>query len=50
MKPNWGIIGVLLIGIIFWSNVWFNGFFSSIMWFIIVGAMSGIYLKVTGRM
>ena len=50
MKPNWGMIGVLLTGIIFWTNVWFNGLFSSVMWLIIVSAMVGIFLKVTGRM
>ena len=50
MKPNWGMIGVLLTGIIFWTNVWFNGIFSSVMWLIIVSAMVGIFLKVTDRM
>ena len=50
MKPNWGMIGVLLTGIIFWSNVWFNGLFSSVMWLVIVSAMVGIFLKVTNRM
>ena len=50
MKPNWGMIGVLLTGIIFWTNVWFNGLFSSVMWLIIVSAMVGIFLKVTNRM
>ena len=50
MKPNWGMIGVLLTGIIFWTNVWFNGVFSSVMWLIIVSAMIGIFLKVTDRM
>ena len=50
MKPNWGMIGVLLTGIIFWTNVWFNGLFSSVMWLIIVSAMIGIFLKVTDRM
>ena len=50
MKPNWGVIGVLLTGIIFWSNVWFNSLFSSVMWLVIVSAMVGIFLKVTNRM
>ena len=36
MKPNWGMIGILLTGIGFWTNVWFNGIFSSIMWLIIL--------------
>jgi len=41
---------VLLTGVLFWMNVWYNGFFSSIMWLIIVSAMIGIFLKVTDRM
>ena len=50
MKPNWGMIGVLLTGILFWTNVWYNGLFSSVMFAIIVGAMIGIFLRVTDRM
>ena len=50
MKPNWGMIGVLLTGILFWTNVWYNGLFSSVMFIIIVSAMIGIFLKVTDRM
>ena len=50
MKPNWGMIGVLLTGILFWTNVWFNGFFMSLLWLIIVGAMIGIFLRVKDRM
>ena len=50
MKLNWGMIGVLLTGILFWTNVWYNGLFSSIMFAIIVGAMIGIFLRVTDRM
>ena len=50
MKPNWGIIGILLTTVLFWTNVWYNGLFSSIMFLIIVGAMIGIFLRVTDRM
>ena len=50
MKPNWTMIGILLIGSGFWTNVWFNGLFSSVMWLIIISAMIGIFLKVTDRM
>ena len=50
MRPNWGMIGVLLTTVLFWTNVWYNGLFSSIMFLIIVGAMIGIFLRVTDRM
>tara|TARA_B100000902_G_C26856580_1_gene690917 strand:+ start:242 stop:409 length:168 start_codon:yes stop_codon:yes gene_type:complete len=49
MKPNWGIIAVLIITISFWTNVWFNGFFSSIMWLIIVTSVLTIILKLKGE-
>ena len=48
-KPNWGMIGVLLTGIGFWTNMWFNGFFSSIMWLIIWTSIVIIILKLKGE-
>ena len=41
---------VFVIGILFWTNVWFNGLFSSIMFLIIVSSIIGIFLKITNRM
>jgi len=46
MKPNWGIMGVFVIGILFWTNVWFNGLFISTMELIIISAMVGIIIKL----
>ena len=46
MKLNWGMIGVLGVGILFWTNVWFNGFFISIMELIIISAIVGIIIKL----
>ena len=46
---NWGMIGVLLTGILFWTNVWFNGFFSSIIWLIIFTAIIILILKLKGE-
>ena len=46
MKPNWGIMGVFVIGILFWTNVWFNGLFISVMELIIISAMVGIIIKL----
>ena len=50
MRLNWPMIGVLLSGILFWVNAWYNGLFSSVMFVIIVGAMIGIFLRATDRM
>ena len=49
MKPNWGIIGILVTGILVWTNVWYNGFFSTIMWLIIISAIAGLILKLKGE-
>jgi len=49
LKPNWTIIGMITIGIGFWISVWFNGFFVSLMGMIIISAMIGIWLRISGR-
>ena len=46
---NWGMIGVILIGIGFWTSVWFNGFFISLTVLIIISAITGIWLRLSGR-
>jgi hypothetical protein len=48
-KPNWGLIGVLLTGVAFWINVWFNGFLNSIIWLIIFVSIVIIILKLKGE-
>lgn len=50
MRLNWPMIGILLSTVLFWVNAWYNGLFSSVMFVIIVGAMIGIFLRVTDRM
>ena len=49
-KPNWPMIFIWLIGIGFWANVWFNGFFLSIIGLIIICAIILLWLRLTGRM
>jgi len=48
-KSNWGIILVLLIGIIFWTNVWFNGLFITTTWLVVISAIIGLWFRLTGR-
>ena len=40
---------ILPASVLIWTNIWYNGLFSTIMWLIIVSAMVGIFLKVTDR-
>ena len=48
-KFNWGIIGVILVGIGFWMSVWFNGFFMSIIWLVIFTAIVILILRLKGE-
>ena len=50
MKPNWGMIGILLTGILFWTNVWFNGFFMSLLWLIIFASIIILILRLRGEL
>ena len=49
MTPNWGMIGIIITTISFWTNVWFNGIFSSIMWLVIITSIITIILKLKGE-
>ena len=49
MNPNWGMIGIFLTGILFWVNVWFNGIINSILWLVILSAISILILKLKGE-
>ena len=49
VKPNWGMIGVLSLGIGFWTSVWFNGFFITTTWLIVISAIFGMWFRLTGR-
>jgi hypothetical protein len=47
-KPK-PVFYILPMGVLIWTNIWFNGLFSTIMWLIIVSSMVGIFLKITDR-
>ena len=52
MNINWGLMGIWLICILFWVNVWFNGWwglFGSTMTIIILSAIVGLWLRLSGR-
>jgi len=50
MRLNWPIIGILLTTILFWTNVWFNGFFMSLLWLIIFAAIIILILRLRGEL
>ena len=49
IKINWPWVVLISLAIIFWTSVWYNGFFISLMWLIVVAAVIGIWLRITGR-
>ena len=46
MKFNWPLVGTIII---FWGSVWFFGLFQTSMWAIIITAIIGIYLRLSGK-
>jgi|10_taG_2_1085330.scaffolds.fasta_scaffold125661_2 hypothetical protein len=49
MKPNWGMIGVISLSIIFWKCVFLFGIFQTLIWMTVITALVGLYLNLTGR-
>ena len=46
---NWGMIAILLTNAYYWVMVYYFGFFIPTIWTIIVAAVVGLYLRLTGR-
>ena len=42
-------VGLMIGTILVWYSVFTNGFFVTIMWIIIISAIIGIWLRVSGR-
>ena len=47
-KPNWPMIILLLLCAYLWVNVYFFGFFQTIIWTLVVSAIIGIILNIKG--
>jgi uncharacterized membrane protein len=46
MKFNWPLVGTTIV---FWGCVWFFGFFHTMVWAIVITAIIGIYLRLSGK-
>ena len=46
---NWGLIILLSLNAYFWVSVYYNGFFVSLMWTIVIAAIIGLYFRLSGR-
>ena len=46
---NWGLIVVLLACAYYWVNVYYYGFFVTTVWTIVIAAVFGLWLRLSGR-
>ena len=46
---NWGILLIGLMSIGVWYSIFTNGFFVTIMWLIVISAVVGLWIRLTGR-
>ena len=46
---NWTMIGIIIFTIIIWYSIFTNGFFITLTWLVVVSAIGGLWLRLTGR-
>ena len=46
---NWGLIGVVILGIAIWYSIFTIGFFITLCWIVIISAIIGLWLRLSGR-
>ena len=46
MKINWGMIGLILFNTVVWYSIFTKGFWSTLVWIIVLGCLVGIYFKL----
>ena len=46
---NWGLIIVLILCAYYWVNVYYYGFFVTTVWSIVIAAVAGLWLRLSGR-
>ena len=42
-------LSILVINIIIWYSIFTNGFFITLTWLIVISAIFGLWLRLTGR-
>ena len=48
MKPNWVMISVLILTVVFWYSIFTFGLFQTVIWTMVITAIVGIILNVKG--
>ena len=49
MSINWGLITIYTLCAYYWVSVYYNGFFVSTMWNIVIASIIGLWLRLSGR-
>ena len=50
MKNNiLGFAIIILLNAYYWVNVYYYGFFSTIIWLIVLSAIVGLWIRLSGR-
>ena len=50
MSINWVWIGLILLNGLIWWSIFTNGFFTTVIWLVIIGCIMGIILKLKEEM
>ena len=46
---NWGYIGIGIGSIVVWYSIYTFGFFITLCWLVVIGAIVGLWLRLSGR-
>ena len=46
---NWAFIMLLIFTIVIWYSIFTNGFFITLTWLVVISAIGGLWLRLTGR-
>ena len=48
-KPNWIMIGIIILNTFIWWSIFTYGLFVTTMWVIVVAAIIGLYFRMSGK-
>jgi hypothetical protein len=46
---NWTMLVILLMSVGIWYSIFTNGFFITVTWLIIISAIIGLWIRLSGR-
>jgi uncharacterized membrane protein len=46
---NWGMVAVGILSILVWYSIFTIGFWITVIWLIVVAAIVGLWIRLTGR-